>query len=116
VPKLGKTLKGGICYISGDNLSSNWLAGITTDFKSENTQCCRFCNIKRSDISKGPQEGLTRLNGNYEKDVTAVENDNLTCSNGVKRNCIFSDLSYFKVAKMFPPDILHVIFECLIPT
>ncbi|KAF4529169.1 hypothetical protein B566_EDAN017503 [Ephemera danica] len=58
--RLGRTLKGAVCYVSGDNLSSNWLAGFTTDFHSNNTQCCR-------------------------------------------------------VVRMFPPDFMHDVLECLIP-
>lgn len=79
---------------------------------------CRFCTGERSDIqAKSVQSGHFSLR---TKDVhethikLARENSTICC--GVKRECVFTkNLSYFHVTQGYPPDIVHDLFEGIIP-
>lgn len=79
---------------------------------------CRFCTGERIDIQdKTVQSGHFNIRTKelHETHVTfAKENTTICC--GVKRECFFTkNLSYFHVTRGYPPDIVHDLFEGIVP-
>lgn len=92
------------CFMTGDNLSSNFIGGFTTSFS--NSHFCRFCSINTRDVFSSFDSDVydTRTHDSIECDV---ENS----VNGMKFLSPFLNLPYVKLPYFLPPDMMHDIFE-----
>jgi hypothetical protein len=105
-----------LCTISGDNLSSNALAGFRQAFNSG--RFCRMCMISHSELAdKLSEDSVTlRTFQNHTYHVNEVKNNPANSAiYGVNGPCVFSDLEYLDVTSTFPPDIMHDVMEGVIP-
>lgn len=115
--KLGRTVKGTVQCVVADNLGAHSIAGFVENFSG--TYICRFCTAERSEIQTNEvrDEVFTlRTKDIHEDHVRILEKNNLPSYFGVKSRCILSKhLSYFDVTTGFPPDIVHDLFEGIVP-
>lgn len=117
VQKLGASVTGTLLYVSSDNLGAHSLAGFQESFSAG--KVCRFCladreNIQDYEVKSGKfplrtQESLDNCLSELQ------QNERLTIVDGVKQGCALNKLSYFQTARGFPPDLLHDIFEGIVP-
>lgn len=116
VEVLERYVKGTVFCVCADNLGAHGLAGFQESFNVE--KFCRFCLISRKEIDTREASDF-RLRTVEQHNVFVEElkdSDTLTNVNGVKRECVLSKhLSYFHPITGFPPDILHDLFEGIIP-
>lgn len=113
---LGEFVKGTVQSVIADNLGAHGIAGFIESFSG--VYFCRFCTGERSDIQdKAVQSGHFnfRTKDLHETHVQfARENSTICC--GVKRECFFTkNLSHFHVTRGYPPDIVHDLFEGVVP-
>ncbi|RXN34483.1 hypothetical protein ROHU_014971 [Labeo rohita] len=77
-----------------------------------------YISGKSSDVqAKEVQSGAFNLrNKDLHKDHVKTAQEKGTSYCGVKRECVFTKhLSYFNVLSAYPPDVLHDIFEGVVP-
>ncbi|KAL0194605.1 hypothetical protein M9458_008177, partial [Cirrhinus mrigala] len=113
---LGTFIKGTVYCVVADNLAAHGMAGFVESFSGE--FFCRFCVGKSSDVqAKEVQSGAFNLrNKDLHKDHVKTAQEKGTSYCGVKRECVFTKhLSYFNVLSAYPPDVLHDIFEGVVP-
>lgn len=117
IEPLGDCLKGTIYSVVADNLAAHGLAGFSESFRS--TYFCRFCFatqtcMQTSDAVTGSFEMRTK--DLHNASVQEIQTNGSGEHRGVKHSCVFSDhLSYFHPTTGFPPDILHDLFEGVVP-
>lgn len=101
--------------VCADNLGAHSLAGFQESFSVD--KFCRFClvshsqiaTVKASDFHLRTVEQHNRVEGLHQ-------NQALKTVNGVKGECVLSKhLAFFHSVTGFPPDILHDLFEGVIP-
>lgn len=116
IDTLGECLKGTVYSVVADNLAAHGLAGFNESFRS--THFCRFCHAKQTEM-----QTENAVTGDYVM-RTKVAHDNLVQelqngseeNYGVKNSCVLSDhLSFFHPITGFPPDLLHDLFEGVVP-
>lgn len=118
VPQVGRNIRGTVVCVSADNLGAHSLSGLVESFTGH--YICRFCIGDRSDYQqKEVRSGAfpSRTKENYELHVQTVKRDPalLHCY-GVKKCCpITENLSFFHFVTGYPPDVLHDLFEGIIP-
>lgn len=109
-------VKGTIFCVSADNLGAHGLAGFCESFIVE--KFCRFCLISRdqiahTEINDFHLRGVDQHNSYLEE---LRQRDNVQSINGVKNECVLSKhLQFFHPITGFPPDVLHDLFEGVIP-
>ncbi|CAI5678290.1 unnamed protein product [Oreochromis niloticus] len=117
IETLGECLKGTVYSVVADNLAAHGLAGFNESFRS--TYFCRFCHATQTEM-----QTENAVTGNYvmrTKDahdnlVQELQNDDTEENYGVKSTCVLSDhLSFFHPVTGFPPDLLHDLFEGVVP-
>lgn len=117
IETLGECLKGTVYSVVADNLAAHGLAGFNESFRS--TYFCRFCHATQTEM-----QTENAVTGNYAmrtKDahdnlVQELQNDDIEENYGVKNTCVLSDhLSFFHPVTGFPPDLLHDLFEGVVP-
>ena len=118
ISKLGKHIKGTVQCVAADNLGAHSLAGFVESFSGH--YVCRFCTGKHSDFqSKEVRSGAFQLRtkGEHSEHVkTSLEDEAMNNCYGVKRDCVLTKkLSNFHVLTGYPPDVLHDIFEGIVP-
>lgn len=118
VEKLGVCIKGTVLYVAADNVAAHSLAGFFESFAVDNF--CRFCLATRSDIqdtedSSGSFEPRTKESHNQHVQEVC-QDPNLAKQCGVKGECVLTgSLQHFHVVHGYPPDILHDLFEGIVP-
>lgn len=117
LPKLGKCVRGTIQCVIADNLGAHGIAGFVESFSSGHI--CRFCTASMSEIlTKSVDSGAFTLRTEqiHSEHLKTLEQDSLSNFCGVKRRCVLSEkLSHFKVTTGFPPDLVHDLFEGIVP-
>lgn len=115
VEKLGKT--GTLQCVVADNLGAHGIAGIVESFSGK--YFCRFCiadrlEIQTKEVAAGDFTLRTEeIHANHLKTMT---DNSLNHCCGVKSTCVLSEkLCHFNVTSGFPPDIVHVLFEGIVP-
>lgn len=104
--------------VSADNLGAHSLGGLVENFSGH--YICRFCIGDHSDYQqKEVRSGAfpPRTKDNYDLHVQSVKGNpaQVHCC-GVKKGCpITGKLSYFHFVTGYPPDVLHNLFEGIIP-
>lgn len=104
--------------VSADNLGVHSLSGLVENFCGH--YIYRFCIGDRSDYQqKEVHSGAfpPRTKENYDLHAQSVKrNPALAHCCGVKKGCpITEKLSYFHFVTGYPPDLLHDLFEGIIP-
>jgi hypothetical protein len=106
----GKTIKGAVHSIVGDNLGSHSIGGFFEKFSGQYS--CRYCIISKKELLSGPSYaiGELRTKENYYDHVGDHQNgDN---SFGIKSNSCFNSLTYYHVVNPgLPPCLGHDLFE-----
>lgn len=114
---LGKSVRGTIFCVVSDNLAAHALAGFAQSFRSG--YICRFCNATRDLIqSYSVEDGefSLRTKAGHDSNVQDVLQGNGESQLGVKGDCVLREsLQYFHTTTGFPPDILHDLFEGIVP-
>ncbi len=118
IPVLGKTVKGTVYCVVADNLGAHSVAGLVESFSGP--YICRFCLGEHVDFQeKEVRSGAfhIRTKEDYSVHVKALQaNPALHHCFGVKRPCPLTEkLSHFHMVEGYPPDILHDLFEGIIP-
>lgn len=117
VDKLGKTLKGTLQCVVADNLGAHSIAGFVESFSGR--YVCRFCTVDRLDFQAkevGTGGFSLRTEEIHTSHLKTLEENSLSNCFGVKRKCVLSEkLSHFNVTAGFPPDIVHDLFEGIVP-
>lgn len=117
ISRLGTSVRGTVLYVSSDNLGAHSFAGFLESFNVD--KFCRFCLASRSDIqSCSVQSGsfVLRTKESHNENLSRLrENEKLQSADGVKRDCVLNQLSYFHCITEFPPDFLHDLLEGIVP-
>jgi len=118
VPAFGKNIKGTVVSVVADNLGAHSIGGFLESFSGSHV--CRFCLGKLSEFQeKEVRSRAFQPRTKQEHSIhvqTALENPTLTHCFGVKRQCVLTDsLKYFHVLSGYPPDLLHDLFEGIVP-
>lgn len=119
IESLGASVKGTVLYVAADNLGAHSLAGFLESFTVD--KFCRFCLASSRDAQQ--QEvcsGFFQLRDkdSHDRQVQEVREDtSLSQIYGVKRACpLTENLEHFHMVTGYPPDILHDLFEGIVPT
>lgn len=51
----------------------------------------------------------------FDEAVNVLKQSDVSCVDGVKRDCPLNRLAHFHAAKGFPPDFLHDLLEGIVP-
>lgn len=96
-----------------DNLGAHGLAGFQESFSVSNF--CRFCVISRETLQDTPRSDFQlRTPEQHDLLLKNIPGNATIC--GVKGECALSKhLTYFHPITGFPPDLLHDIFEGIVP-
>lgn len=98
-------------------MGAHSLAGFQESFNVD--KFCRFCLASRKDIQTTELRSDSfplRTKLSYEACVSELkQNADITCVNGVKRDCVLNRLTYFHTVTGFPPDVLHDLLEGIVP-
>jgi len=116
IQAFGDCLKGTVYSVVADNLAAHGLAGFNESFRS--TYFCRFCLATQTEMQKSDAvTGSFEMRTKELHDTLVREQTNDSDSDhGVKQSCVLSEhLSYFHPITGFPPDILHDLFEGVVP-
>lgn len=117
VSVVGEFVKGAVQCVVADNLAAHGLGGFVESFSGD--FICRFCTAKRTEIQTfSVSSGAFRLRTEelHAEHVRTARETSTHCF-GVKRACLLTEhLSHFHVAKGYPPDIVHDVFEGVVPT
>ena len=78
---------------------------------------CRFCTADKLDFQAREAGCFSqRTEENHKNHLQTIEENSLANCYGVKRSCVLSEKrSHFNVTTGFPPDIVHDLFEGIIP-
>lgn len=116
VEVVGQFVKGAIFCVCADNLAAHSLAGFQESFNVE--KFCRFCLVSRDQIAVADLTDFPlRDIGHHNTVVEAlVQNDRVQSICGVRNDCVLrKKLLFFHPITAFPPDILHDLFEGVVP-
>lgn len=119
VPCAGKNIKGTVFCVAADNLGAHSLGGLVENFTGP--YICRFCLGSHSEYSQKEVrcgEFPPRTKETHNLHLKAVEDDpTLPHCYGVKKACpLTKKLNHFSFATGYPPDILHDLFEGIVPS
>lgn len=115
---LGKNVRGTVQCVVADNLGAHSIGGFVESFSGQYT--CRFCLGQRSEFQlKEVRTGAFQSRTKEEHTVhvqKVLQDSSLVHYCGVKRQCVLTEkLNYFHVLSGYPPDLLHDLFEGIIP-
>lgn len=118
IEHLGRSVKGTVLYVSADNLGAHSLAGFSESFIVD--KFCRFCMASRTAAQhQEVRSSAFQLRGRdtHNRQVQeSLQNPNLCRETGVRGQCpLTSILEHFHVIGGYPPDILHDVFEGVVP-
>jgi len=118
VPVLGKIVKGTVYCVVADNLGAHSVAGLVESFSGP--YICRFCLGAHIDFQEKEVRSdafQNRTKEDYSVHVKTLQaNPSLSHCFGVKRPCpLTKKLSHFHMVEGYPLDILHDLFEGIIP-
>jgi len=93
------------------NLGSHFIGGFVESFSAE--YFCRYCLATRNDSLANPFRSYAceRNADNYNRALEVVSHDAVQSFQGVKKDSLFNELSYFHATAGLPPCIAHDLFE-----
>jgi len=114
----GKTVKGSLTFIAGDNLGSNGIGGFTENF-STSEFFCRFCLIPRQLFGANEQFRFAprRTVNNYNEALARLEEERNNGAGekkdfqGVKFDYLFNTLESFHSVRGLPCCVAHDLEE-----
>lgn len=113
---LGRRIKGTIQVVVADNIGAHSLAGLNESFYGGNI--CHFCTGTKADIQTRKVKSGTfqyRTKDLHHSHVTEAQEKGVSCF-GVKGPCVLTEsLRHFSVLTGYPPDLMHDIFEGIVP-
>lgn len=116
ISHIGEFVKGTVQCVVADKLAAHGLGGFVESFSGH--FICRFCTAQKHEIqTQTVSSGAfsLRTKDDHEKHVKCAEETSSHCF-GVMRSCVLTKhLSHFQVLKGYPPDIVHDIFEGVVP-
>lgn len=116
VPLLGTCVKGTVLVVLADNLGAHGIAGFNESFTAGHI--CRVCTATRKDIqTQDVRSGALTLRTKelHETHVASAQQGGSSCF-GVKGHCVLTkNLAHFNVLSGYPPDIMHDLFEGVVP-
>ncbi len=118
IPSLGRRVKGTVCSVVADNLGAHSIGGFIKSFTS--SYVCRWCLGERSQFPESEVRTGTfppRTKEEHRVHVqTAQESTGGCLCCGVKQLCPLTEkLQHFDVMSGYPPDLLHDLFEGIVP-
>jgi hypothetical protein len=118
IESLGQSVQGTVLCVVSDNLAAHALAGFMQSFRAGHI--CRFCNATRDQILShevGDGEFCLRTKASHDRNLlTVMQGDQSHSVVGVKGDCVLNEsLQHFHTTTGFPPDILHDLFEGIVP-
>lgn len=116
ISRLDTCVKGTVLYVSSDNLGAHSFAGFQESFNVE--RFCRFCLAGRNEIQTVSVRSGTfpiRTKLSYNDAIKTLKEQETSTVDGVKRECVLNELSYFHCVTGFPPDFLHDLLEGIVP-
>lgn len=115
VKVLDSHLRGTVFCVCADNLGAHSLAGFQESFQVE--YLCRFCLARKVDIqTKSCCNFELRTVEQHDSAVGELKETGCQSILGVKSECSLSkQLSFFHPVTGFPPDLLHDLFEGIVP-
>lgn len=116
VDVVGQFVKGTVYCVSADNLGAHGLAGFYESFTVD--KHCGFCLISRDQIATTEVNDFQLRSVNQHNTFLEEfrQTDNLQSVNEVKRECVLGKhLLFFHPRTGFPPDVLHDLFEGVVP-
>lgn len=117
IEALGECIQGTVLCVAADNLAAHGLAGFVQSFRRN--YICRFCcctteQIQTIEVSDG--EFSMRTKESHDLHVQNVVQGEHPTHFGVTGDCALSKrLQHFHPITGFPPDILHDLFEGIVP-
>ena len=110
----GHNVLGSVLCVLGDNLGSHWLGGFCTNFNA--SHFCRYCLITKSDFNRNCVAiEPCRSQSSYDCTVGKQKETAVLHYQGVKRNSVFNELTYFHVcAPGLPPCLAHDLLEGIV--
>ncbi|XP_061568422.1 uncharacterized protein LOC133422444 [Cololabis saira] len=117
IGSIGQVVQGTVMCVVSDNLAAHDLAGFSKSFRAEHF--CRFCTatqagLQAHEVASG--EFSLRTKDGHSSDVHAVMHGGSQSQNGVTADCVLSQhLEHFHTVTGFPPDVLHDLFEGIVP-
>lgn len=103
--------------VVADNLAPHSLAGFVQSFRAG--YVCRFCKATREEIqcfAVGDGEFTPRTKASHDHDLQDVLQGDGHNQFGVQRDCVLRvNLQCFHTITGFPPDVLHDLFEGIVP-
>lgn len=114
----GKRLKVGLFNICCDNLGANVLFGFSGGFNTD--KFCRFCICSKNQTQSMATENASKIRtiASYDSQIQRLKlNPDLELkeTEGIKKNCLFNELSSFHVCANLSADIMHDILEGAVP-
>lgn len=108
IESIGKAVRGTVMCVVSDNLAAHTLAGFTKCFRAKDT-------IQTHNA--GSEEFSQRTKASHDNDVHALMHGGILSQSGVQEERVLSRLlQHFHTVTGFPPDILHDLFEGVVPT
>nr|XP_046269580.1 uncharacterized protein LOC124072313 isoform X1 [Scatophagus argus] len=116
ISQVGQFVKGSVQCVIADNLGAHALGGFVESFSGGSI--CRFCTGDKSEFqSKDVKSGVfqRRTKETHNVHVQTAQERAAICY-GVKKQCVLTErLSHFHVSSGYPPDIVHDLFEGVVP-
>ena len=112
----GKTFRGSIACVIGDNLGSHYLGGFTENFSSAE-YFCRNCHVRKEDFQRNPLSTATeRTPASYSESLQELQNNpDLKMHQGIKSNSVLNKLTHFHVCTPgLPPCLAHDLFAGIV--
>lgn len=112
----GEVVKGSLLFVSGDNLSSHQIGGFRECFSSG--PICRYCMATRNEINDKWHEDdfVIRTKEMHARHIQLIKQDpTLSNTYGVTGESCLSALNSFDVTQGLPPDVMHDLYEGVIP-
>lgn len=120
IPSLGIRVKGTVYCVVADNLGAHSIGGFVESFSS--TYVCRFCLGERSQFQISEVRTGAFCPRTIQEHMVHVQRAQGDKSEshchcyGVKRQCPLTEkLKHFDVLSGYPPDLLHDLFEGIVP-
>lgn len=110
-----------LAAVLGDNLGVHSIAGFSTAFHG-GAMMCRHCLGSKEEIQQktAATDFQLRTCNEYDAKVSLLEEsdyeESLCLAFGIKRPCPFNMLSEFHCMTALPPDIMHDLFEGVLPS
>ncbi|XP_023198103.1 uncharacterized protein LOC111610076 [Xiphophorus maculatus] len=116
VSKLGRAVKGTVQCVVADNLAAHSLGGFVENFTG--SYICRFCLAVKTDIQTTEVRSgafTLRTKSIHADHLKILQEREFPSYQGVKSTSILSHLLYFDITTGLPPDIVHDLFEGVVP-